>query len=242
MRKQINKPYKLLAIYISLLICTINVCDILIFKVFNIYGINIVGSGFVFPFSFLIMNIITECYGFRETEKAMIYVLLAQILFVSILSIAIRIPSPSFIGTSNLYYKLFKNLWLIVISGTISTALSFYFNSVVISKLKILLNGKLLIPRFIFSNMLSKAILVIISYSIPYYGILPFNKIALLCFHTWLFKVTMAIIIVNLAPFFINLTMKIEKLDIYDYNVSYNPAKVFDKENSGENMYGRQKT
>jgi len=240
MKKQINKRYKLLPLYIALLICIMNVCDVLIFKVFNIYGLKIVGSGFVFSFAFLIMNIITECYGFRETEKAMIYILLAQVLFITVLSIAIRIPSPKFVNTSELYYTLFKNLWLVIISGTASAAASFYFNSVVISKLKILLSGKLIIVRFIFSNMLSQALLVVISYFIPYYSILSFEKIALLCFHTWLFKMAATVIIVNISPFFIKLTIKIEHADIYDYNVSYNPIKIFDESNTGENRYGRQ--
>lgn len=89
-----TQRFTLLPVYICLLVCIINACDILIFKVLDIHGMKIVSSGIIFPFAFLILNVMTECYGYQKTEQSVIYILSTQLLFITIISIVIRIPSP----------------------------------------------------------------------------------------------------------------------------------------------------
>ena len=63
------------------------------------------------------------------------------------------------------------------------------------------------------------------------------NQIIIIAFNTWIFKILFAIILFPLAMVLQNIIKKIEKLDFFDYGISYNPLKLFDQYVSGENKY-----
>lgn len=232
---------KLYAPLIGLMITILLICDALAFKVVSIYGHDFAASGLIFPLGFLLASVITEVYGFTLAGRIIWVQLLCQISFILTVNLFVLLPSPTDSVTALHYFNLYHNLWHVLIAGTTALIAAYFMNDIIMSKLKIYLSGNHFIMRFIISNAIATAILVCISYPINFYGLYPVDQIAVIAFNTWIYKMVMAVILFPLALFLSSLIKRIEKLDYFDYGISYNPLTVFSENVSGENKYEKYK-
>ncbi len=239
MEKNYVPNYRLPLIYTTILVAIMNICNVMAFKVLDLFGFYIAMSGFLFPTSFYFLSALNESYGHRETEKAILMVMIAQNILLLVISIAVRAPSPLHVHTTQLYLDLYGKLWKVFISSNLAVGFSFYFSSLFNSRLKVWLLGKKKIIRFIVSTGIAKFILVSISYPINFYGILPVKQIFMMCLNTWIFKMIAALILSQLVPPLVRMNKKIDKVDIYDINISYNPLNLYKVSDSSNNMYGK---
>lgn len=129
--------------------------------------------------------------------------------------------------------------WRVLIGSCISIPVSYFINSLIISKLKIYMYGKIFMLRFMVSNILGSAILVSISYPINFYNQFTYSQIATIAFNTWAYKLIIAILFLPLCTYLTKAIKKIEKIDCFDYGISYNPTSVFGSGFSGKNQYAK---
>src|SRR5579872_952417 len=85
---------KLLGIFNSLLIISLLLCDVFIFKTIEIYGFTFALSGVIFPATSLMMICINEVYGHRQAASSLINLITGQIFFLLGLIFLPKIPSP----------------------------------------------------------------------------------------------------------------------------------------------------
>lgn len=228
---------KLYAPLIGLMITILLICDALAFKVVSIYGYDFAASGLIFPLGFLLASVITEVYGFTLAGRIIWVQLLCQISFILTINLFVLLPSPDDSVATLDYFNLYHNLWHVLIAGTTALIAAYFMNDIIMSRLKIYLSGNHFIMRLIISNAIAAAILVCISYPINFYGLYPAKRIAVIVFDTWIYKMTMAVILFPIALFLSGVIKRIEKLDYFDYGISYNPLTVFNENVSGENKY-----
>lgn len=232
--------YKLPIVYTTILITVMNICNVMAFKVLDLFGFHIAMSGFLFPLSFYFLSALNESYGHVATERAILMVMLSQSILLLVIPLAVRAPSPAEVITTQLYFDLFGKMWKVFISSNLAVGLSFYFSSLFNSRLKVWLLGRHKITRFIISTGIAKLILVTMSYPINFYDIFSAKEILILCIDTWIFKMIAAAILSQLVFLLVRINKKIDKVDIYDFNISYVPFNS--KNKNSVNMYGNALT
>lgn len=230
---------KLYSPLIGLMITILLICDALAFKVVSIYGYDFSASGLIFPLGFLLASIITEVYGFTLAGRIIWVQLMCQASFILTVNLFVLLPSPEGSVTGLHYLNLYHNLWHVLIAATIALVSAYFVNDIIMSKLKIYLSGKYFIMRFLTSNAIGTAILVSISYPINFYGLYSIDHIAVIALNTWLYKMIFAVILFPVAILLANVIKRIEKLDYFDYGISYNPVNVFSENVPGENKYNK---
>jgi queuosine precursor transporter len=228
------RMFKLYGLFVGLMVTVILACDAVVFKEVSIFGRHIVASGMIFPLSFMIACIATEVYGYKVAGTLIWIQVVCEFIFVAIISIVIRLPPHVSPETSVLYYSLYHNIWHILLAGTLAAPSSYFANDFIISKVKIYMYGRFFIFRYFLSCLISKGVLVLITYPILFYGVYGIEKIFDLMLNTWVFKVCIALFLMPFAVLLSNYVKKIEKVDSYDYGISYNPIKVFNINNSEE--------
>lgn len=230
---------KLYGFLLGLMITILLICDALAFKAVSIYGYDFAASGLIFPLGFLLASIITEVYGFTLAGRIIWVQLMCQALFIVTINLFILLPSPEGSATSLHYLALYHNLWRVLVAATIAVMSAYFINDIIMSKLKIYLSGKYFIMRFFISNAIGNAILVAISYPINFYNLYSFNHIMVIALNTWVYKMILAVILFPIAILSANAIKRIEKLDYFDYGISYNPISVFSENVSGINKYDK---
>lgn len=220
-----------------MMVTVLLICDAVAFKAVTIFHLHIAASGLVFPLSFLIACIITEVYGYGLSGRVIWIQLLCSFAFILIVN-ALVIPGHENANNLNIqYYEIYHNYWRVILGTIAGTPLAYFITDILISKVKILLKGKLFILRYIVANVVGKFLLVGITYPINFYNVYPMEAIIKIILGTWLFKVAAAFVLSPLAIIISNKVKKIERLDTFDYGISYNPALVFRDTSQGSNQY-----
>lgn len=230
---------RLLGIFNSLLIISLLLCDVFIFKTIEIHGFTFALSGMIFPATSLLMICINEVYGHKQAAYSLINLITAQVFFLLGLIFLPKLPSPQGFAPElvNAYKVVFHDVWRVFLSSPFGIAITLYLSSVINSKLKTYYLGRFLFIRFLINATITTAILVSIIYPINFYNILSFDKILKICLHTYCYKVIMSIVILLLSIPIISFTKRFEKRFIFDLNVSFNPFHIYSTKSKGVNLY-----
>jgi uncharacterized integral membrane protein (TIGR00697 family) len=234
-----NNDYKLLGVFNSILIVSLLLCDVFIFKTVDIFGLSLALSGVIFPLTSLIMICINEIYGHKDAAKSLVNLIIAQLFFLTGLLLLPQLPSPPGYAPEivQAYHIVFHSVWRVFLSSPFGIAITLYLSSIINSKLKTHFLGKYLFIRVFINAVITTAILVSIIYPINFYGILAWDKIFKICISTYFYKIIMAVIVLFISMPIIALGKRIEKKYIFDFNVSFNPLNIYTKKSSGINLY-----
>lgn len=228
--------FKCYGLLVGFLVSILITCDALSFKVVNLFGYDVAVTGILFSFSFPVAAIATEVYGYKLAVRIVWIQICSQAFFIILVSGIIRVSSQHD-PMSALYLELYGELWRVLLAATIAVPISYFINNFLMSIIKIYSHGNLIIARALISNVIGAAILVTISYPINYYHIYSLSHIAEIAFNTWVTKLILATIFLPFTVVFSKILKKVEKMDYYDYGISYNPVKVFTSVEPGQNAW-----
>lgn len=236
-----QEHYKLYGLIVGLTVTIMIVCDTLVYKVLDIYGLKITASGIIFSLCYLLSTISTEVYGYKLGGRTVWIIVICQTVFVLLINLAAIIQIDQNAIAQN-YYALFNEFWRVMIGTWISVPASYFCNGVIVSRLKIYFNGRWFIVRYVISAMVAQAVLLLTAYPISLSSKYTVSELANIILTTWSYKILMSIILLPAGIYLVNVIKRIEKTDYYDWQVSYNPLRVFGDSSAGinRNLYQQQ--
>lgn len=187
------------------------------------------GGGIIFfPITFCIQDITTEVYGFRAAKQMVILSIFSILFYVFYSQLVIHLPTIS--GTvyqDNLAFSIvFNTQPRQVIALLVSLYIGSIINDFFISKSKVILAGQYLWARILGSTMIGEAVLQIIGGVIGFSDKLDFKTQLLpnmvLAYGYKILWCTATIPLIYLISKFLK---KKEGIDVFDYNVNYNPLQ-----------------
>ncbi|UTC75441.1 queuosine precursor transporter [Treponema sp. OMZ 792] len=181
------------------------------------------GGTLLFPFSYIFGDVLAEVYGYRASRK----VIWTGFFMLLLMSLNIRLISVLPAEAEWIFQKDFENILLqmprISAGSLCGYFIGEYSNSVVLSKLKVATKGKYLWLRTIGSTLVGQLLDSIVFVVIAFLGLYSLNVLIIMIFSNYLFKTFIEVIFTPLTYKVISFVKKHEQIDVYDYNVSYNP-------------------
>lgn len=95
----------------------------------NVLGFAVSASAIVYPFTFVISNIVSEKYGMKETRKILLSGLITMIIIAAFISVTILVQDSN-AEMENAYQLIFGNNALIVMASIIAYITSHIVNLV----------------------------------------------------------------------------------------------------------------
>lgn len=185
------------------------------------WGITLDAGTIVFPLTFIISDMITEVYGYKNSRRAIWIGFAFNILFVAYGQLVIHLPSPPYYHNNEIFTEILSLNTRIVIASLISYLCAEPLNALVIAKWKVKTQGKHMALRFVSSTVMAALLDSIIFISIAFSGTMPVVDLIKIIVSLWLAKVVIEIIGL---PFSVVLTKKLkqrEQLDIFDTNTNF---------------------
>lgn len=214
-------------IMIAMLYITIDLASMVFaYKIIEFGPIIGAASSLIFPLTYSIMDIIAEVYGYQIAKKIIWLGFICDIIFAILVLFISHIPSPSHEQTIA-YIQVLGLLIRAVFAQMLGVLSGAFINIYLISKWKILTNGRYFWLRSIGSSTIGEAIMLVISATIALAGIISFSKLFILICYAYIYKILFAIIA---APF-VSIIATILKKKIENWNdntIDFNP---FDKQN-----------
>ena len=225
---KINKTYDYLLLIVMIYMAIDLSSMVFAYKIIEIGPIVSAASSLIFPLTYSIMDIIAEVYGYRTAKKIIWYAFACDFIFATLVLAISHIPSASQSETV-VYIQVLGPLLRAVAAQTIGVLSGAFINIHLISKWKIMTNGRYFWLRSIGSSTIGEAIMLVISVFIALLGVLSISKIFQLIIYTYIYKIIFAIVA---APF-ISIIAAMLKTKIGNQNpnfINYNSLHILDKE------------
>ena len=226
-----NNPLKINSKYIillAMLYTTMSLAaDVVAFKFEYFFGFVESGATIIFPFTYILGDVMCEVYGWNITMKIVWLALICEAIFALLITIIIHLPTYGIGDYQHQYLNVLGNLWLFVLGGVVSNSVAGLLNVYFMSKWKVLAKGKVFWLRSIIATCISEFILIIITVLIAF---LPFIKLEMtlkVFLDAYILEIFYAVLFVIPAKSLVNFLRKKEQIDAFDYGVSYNPFKLF---------------
>ena len=195
-----------------------------------------VGGEVVLPLVFLIEDIIAEVYGYRLSRTLLWYVMLAEFIFSAFILIIIHMPSPHYWQLQTDFNNVFGKLIQVGPVAIIAVILGRFINIYLITRLKVIVNGKYFWFRSVLSTSIGGGAVAFLYYFIGFHGIYPLPDIVHMFLSELALRVVYAMIGGIPAILIVIWLKRSEKVDIFDVSTNFNPFKLtLKQDNAGSN-------
>lgn len=219
-------PYKYILI-IAMLFVTIDLAAVSVaYKMVSINSLLELNSAatFIFPLTYGLGDIVTEVYGYSMARSLIWISLFLQLIFSILVTLAIHLPTPTLWAYSEAYNLVFGSIFRFVLAGTIANISSNFLNIYIVSRLKIPFEGKFFWARSILSTLIGGLIMVVIIVGVGFSSkSIDLQKSWIMLKSTYSLEIIYAFLLSIPAAFVAQWLKKEEKIDVYDYEINFNP-------------------
>lgn len=204
-------------VFVTLLV----VSNTIAVKIISIGPFAIAGGIVCFPLSYLFGDILTEVYGYRQTKR-IIWAGFACLALMSVFYlIATKLPPAPFYKDDEAFGRLLGFVPRIVAGSLCGYLVGSFLNAIVMSRLKVVTNGKHLWLRFVASTIAAELGDSFIFAFVAFYGVFENSQLLNVAFTGFVLKTLYEVAATPLTYIVVGLLKKYEGVDIFDRNESY---------------------
>lgn len=193
----------LVALYVMILIANLAMG----YRYIDVCGIVQSGGIFIFPFSFIISDIISEIYGSRYANFLLGLGLSCLVIFALYAFIVVRLPAPLFLADKEKFFDVFNPYMLFAWSSVISIGIGTSINTAVLGKMSAYLNGEYFVLRSFVSSTIGELFVTVVSMLIANWSRMEFSTLAYMATCCFLVKMTISFLAIwpaSVIIYFIN--------------------------------------
>jgi queuosine precursor transporter len=205
------------------------------------------GAGILFfPISYVLGDVLTEVYGYARARRV-IWVGFTALIFLAVMSLAVvamppsndwwcagteslRMQDPAVTATGALcqatYESVFGSTWRIVVASIVAFWAGEFVNSIVMARMKLWTQGKMLWTRTIGSTFVGQGVDSLIFYPIAFLGIWSTEQVVTVMLTNWALKVGWEAALTPVTYQVVAALKRREGLDVYDEATDFTPFQT----------------
>lgn len=209
----------LAALFVTLLITS----NIIAVKIIEVGGRILPAAIVLFPITYIIGDVLTEVYGFRQARRIIWLGFLCNAVAVTGFWIGGLLPSVPFWENQAAYQTILGYTPRLLAASFAAYLVGELTNSIVLSRMKLATRGRWLWSRTITSTIVGQSVDSAVFITIAFLGTLPGGALIELLITQWLVKVVYEAIATPLTYVVVGYVKRKEGIDTYDVDVSLNP-------------------
>ena len=194
-------------------------------KMMALGSITLPAAVILFPITYIMGDVFTEVYGFKNTRTIIWTGFACSAFAVAIYMITIVLPHPDFWGNQDAYVTVLSTTPRVFIASLLGYLFGEFSNSMILSKLKVVTQGKKLWVRTILSTVVGEAFDTIIFIAVSFWGTMENSVLLQMMLFQYLFKVCYEVIFTPVTYAVVKWIKKKEDLDTFDTGVKYSIFK-----------------
>lgn len=214
-------------LFVSILFVTcLLISNTCAFKVMQLGPFSITSGALIFPISYIVNDLIAEVYGYSKAKKVIWFGFAMNLLMVLYYQLAITVPGANYFEGQEAFEMVLGGTGRVLIASFIAYLCGSFLNAAVLSKLKVKTNGKWLMLRAITSTLIGELADSILFVTLVFSFVYDIKDILIMIGTQTLLKTVYEIIIFPVTNIIIRKVKKLENIDTYDNDISYNPFKL----------------
>ena len=219
--------YRLVIIIAVFITCLIT-ANIIAVKMISIGPFTLFAAIFIFPLSYIFGDILTEVYGYHVARRVIWLGFICNLIFVLFAWIGQILPAASAWQGQEAYESILGATPRILAASFCGYLTGEFSNSYVLSRMKILTQGRWLWSRTIGSTVIGEGLDTVVFTTIATAGT-PFFMPSLML-NQWVGKVIIEGVFTPFTYIIVNWLKRKEGIDTYDHKTKYNPFILSEKE------------
>lgn len=207
---------------------------LLAYKMAYIQG-HLISSGiFVFPITFVIMDIMTEIYGRQAAKKFIKQAIVCEFIFAFLLFGLVQLPAQEINSTQESYRLVLGSVLRFCVSNVAGVVVGQYLNITILSRLRLLVKGRYFWLRSIGASLVGEFVTSLIADIGAFLGNYSWAEVWEIIFTIYVIKIIYAVILAYPAAYLVN-TLQNKELHIYEAPLAkFSPISAL-KEIKGNN-------
>ena len=207
------------ALFVTLLITS----NIVAVKIVEVYGRILPAAIILFPITYILGDVLTEVYGFQLARRVIWIGFACTAIAVLCFWLCGLLPSAPFWTDQPSYESIFGYAPRLLLASFSGYLFGEFSNSMIMSKLKLVTNGRWLWMRTISSTLVGQGIDSAIFIAVAFLGTIPGDALLELMLTQWLFKVLYETSATPITYGIVSYLKHHEGLDVYDRHTVLNP-------------------
>ena len=221
--KGFTKKKNFLPVLSGLFIGVLVLSNILAVKMVQIGPFIFDGGTLLFPFSYIFGDILAEVYGYKDAKKVIWTGFAALVFMVCNIRLIGILPAVSDWPLQTDFDNILLQVPRISAGSICGYFIGAYSNAAILSKMKVMMNGKCLWMRTIGSTIVGEFLDSLVFVIIAFGGLYPNPLLLTMIVSNYLFKTVIEIIFTPCTYAAVRFFKKHDHIDTYDYGVRYNP-------------------
>lgn len=213
-------------IVVAVFITSLLIANIIAVKLVTIFGLTVPAAIIIFPISYICGDVLTEVYGYGRARQVIWLGFACNLLAVVAIWAGQILPGASIWNAQAAYERILGFTPRLLIASFCAYLVGEFANSVVLARMKVLTEGRMLWTRTIGSTIVGEGLDSLIFISIAFGGIIPAAAILSTIVTQWLFKVAYETLATPLTYLVVNFLKRQEGLDVFDRETAFNPLAL----------------
>lgn len=198
----------------------------LVYKIVEIHGFLITAGALLTPVWNFLSDVIAEVYGYKVSKRLIWFGLICEGVYSLLCTSLIHLPSPSYWHKQQSYIDVLSGLPRIFTGSIVGTMFGTFINAYLVTKWKILMNGKHFWLRGLAANVIGQLAFSASTGLIDLIGIIPAIDIIKVILSTYLIKISIIPIVTIPSALLASYLKKAEGIDVYDHKATFNPFNL----------------
>ena len=214
----------LVALFITCLIAA-NITGVKLISVFD----QVLNAAIViFPVSYIIGDVLTEVYGYREARRVIWLGFLCNLIVVAAIWVSLVLPAASFWDGQEAYERILGATPRILGASFLAYLVGEFANAVVLAKMKVATQGRFLWARTIGSTLVGQGLDSLIFITLAFGGVIPLGALTTAIVTQWLVKSAYEAAATPLTYAVVGYLKRREGKDAYDRDTRFSPLALTD--------------
>ncbi|MBN1220536.1 MAG: queuosine precursor transporter [Anaerolineae bacterium] len=200
--------------------------NIIAVKLMSIAGFILPAAVIIFPLSYIVGDVLTEVYGYRQARQVIWLGFLCNLIAVVAIWLGGLLPPAPFWQGQEAYQIILGSTPRLLFASFIAYLAGEFSNAFVLAKLKIATQGRWLWLRTISSTLVGQGLDSLVFITVAFVGIIPLGGLVSAIVTQWLAKSLYEAVVTPLTYVVVNFLKRQEGLDVYDYETRFNPLLV----------------
>lgn len=189
-----------LAIITGLFVAVLCISNVASTKIVQMGPLAFDGGTLLFPLSYIFGDILTEVYGYQQSRRVIWTGFSALVLMAGVFTIVGKLPPAVGWDLQPSYEAILLTTPRIVVASLIAYFAGEFANSAIMSRMKVLTQGRWLWTRTIGSTLVGEMVDTLIFVTIAFYGLLPDGLLMAVMFSNYVFKVGVEVVATPITP------------------------------------------
>jgi uncharacterized integral membrane protein (TIGR00697 family) len=213
------------ALFVTVLITS----NIVAVKLINVGGFVLTAAIVIFPISYIVGDVLTEVYGYARARRVIWLGFSCNLVAGVAIMAAGALPPAAFWAENQQAYDVILGVApRILIASFAAYLVGEFANAVVLARMKVATQGRHLWARTIGSTIIGQGLDSVVFVSIAFMGIMPGDILLTTIHNQWLAKTAYETVATPLTYVVVNWLKRIENIDVFDRETSFNPLTLVD--------------